>query len=124
MVTLRLALGAALAFPALARAAQPPAPYVVVVDYTAPSGAMPALRALIEAVAKASIAEPGCERFDVVQPATAPDHVTLFEVFDDQAAFQAHADTPHFKRFAAESAKLNASRTATPGGFILSLHKP
>ncbi len=120
----RFALALAACAPSLARAADAPAPYVVVVDYTAPSENVAALRTLIEGVAKASIAEPGCRRFDVVQPAATPDHITLFEVFDDQAAFKAHSDAPHFKQFVVDSTKLKASRTATPGGFVLSLHNP
>lgn len=125
MVTMvRALLGAMLSLPCGAKAAESPAPYVVGVDYTAPSDNIVALRILIEGVAKASIAEPGCRRFDVVQPVAVPDHIILFEVFDDQTAFKAHSDAPHFKQFVADSTKLKASRTATPGGFLLSLHNP
>lgn len=125
MVTmLRTLLGAMVLLPCVARAAETPAPYVVVVDYTAPSENIVALRTLIEGVAKASITEPGCRRFDVVQPLAAPDRITLFEVFDDQAAFKAHSEAPHFKQFVADSTKLKASRTAAPGGFLLSLYNP
>lgn len=99
-------------------------PYVVSVDYTVDDGNVAILRALVSDVAKASIAEPGCRRFDVVLPVTEPGHILLFEVFDDLAAFKAHADTPHFKRFAAETARISATRVATPGAFMLSLHNP
>ncbi len=98
--------------------------YVVVVDYTADAQNFEALKILIAGIAKASIGEPGCRSFDVVQPAASPNHLLLYEIFDDAAAFQAHAASPHFKQFAADSAKLNATRTATPGSLLISLRKP
>ena len=99
-------------------------PYVVSVDYTADHANIEALRTLILDVARASIGEPGCRRFDVVEPANAPDHLLLFEVFDDAAAFKAHAETPHFKQFVTASTALKATRIASPGTMLLSLGKP
>jgi quinol monooxygenase YgiN len=43
--------------------------------------------------------EPGCLRFDVVQDPNDPDRVWLYEVYRDEAAFQAHTQTPHFIRW-------------------------
>ncbi len=60
----------------------------------------------------------------MVLPVSEPDHVPLFGVLDDLAAFEAHADTPHVKTCAAETARIKATRTATPDGFLLSLRKP
>ena len=34
----------------------------------------------------------------------------LFEVYDDEKAFEAHQATPHFKQYLAEAAPLLASR--------------
>ena len=34
--------------------------------------------------------EPGCRRFDVVEPQGEPDRVLLYEIYDDEAAFDAH----------------------------------
>ena len=82
------------------------------------------LRALVSDVAKASTAEPGRHWFDVVLPVSEPDHVLLFAVFDDVAAFEAHTDTPRFKTLAAETARIKATRTMTPGASLLSFHKP
>ncbi len=45
--------------------------------------------------------EPGCRQFDVMRdqdPARA-NMITLYEVYDDDAAFDAHRQTPHFKVF-------------------------
>ncbi len=99
-------------------------PYVVVVDYTADAAQFERLKSLVQDVARASIREQGCRRFDVVMPAGIPNHLTLYEVFDDQAAFAAHAASAHFKQFVAESGAINAARTATPGTMVLSLHNP
>jgi len=40
--------------------------------------------------------EPGCLRFDVVQDAGDPNRIWLYEVYVDEAAFQAHLQAPHF----------------------------
>jgi autoinducer 2-degrading protein len=43
--------------------------------------------------------EPGCLRFDVVQDNHDPDHYLFYELYQDEAAFQAHRSTPHFARW-------------------------
>ena len=43
--------------------------------------------------------EPGCRRFDVMVPQDGEDTVNLYEIYDDEAAFQAHLQTPHFAKF-------------------------
>jgi autoinducer 2-degrading protein len=40
--------------------------------------------------------EPGCRRFDVVRDNADPHHYLLYEMYDDEAAFQAHRNTAHF----------------------------
>ena len=40
--------------------------------------------------------EPGCLRFDVIQDAADPNRIWLYEVYQDEAAFQAHLQAPHF----------------------------
>ena len=40
--------------------------------------------------------EPGCRRFDVVEPPGEADRILLYEIYDDRAAFEAHLKTPHF----------------------------
>ena len=40
--------------------------------------------------------EPGCLRFDVIQDGADPNRIWLYEVYVDEAAFQAHTKTPHF----------------------------
>ena len=43
--------------------------------------------------------EPGCLRFDVIQDANDENRIWLYEVYKDEAAFQAHTQTPHFIKF-------------------------
>jgi quinol monooxygenase YgiN len=44
--------------------------------------------------------EPGCSRFDVLQDADDPDTFYLYEIYADDAAIDAHFETPHFLRLA------------------------
>jgi (4S)-4-hydroxy-5-phosphonooxypentane-2,3-dione isomerase len=57
--------------------------------------------------------EPGCRRFDILRDAERPSHVCFYEVYDDEAALLAHRDTPHFKRYVAESETMIAARKVT-----------
>ena len=50
--------------------------------------------------------EPGCRRFDILLPEAGGERVDLYEIYDDADAFAAHLETPHFKRFKAETAEL------------------
>jgi (4S)-4-hydroxy-5-phosphonooxypentane-2,3-dione isomerase len=62
--------------------------------------------------------EPGCVRFDVLQDNADQNHFYFYEVYRDEAAFQAHGQAPHFAnwRKAAEEVlaePTNATRCAT-----------
>jgi (4S)-4-hydroxy-5-phosphonooxypentane-2,3-dione isomerase len=50
--------------------------------------------------------EPGCLRFDVLQDQEDPNHFFFYEVYQDDAAFQAHAQAPHFARWRAAAAEV------------------
>jgi quinol monooxygenase YgiN len=43
--------------------------------------------------------EPGCLRFDVIQDRDDPNRFYYYEVYRDEAALDAHRQTPHFKRY-------------------------
>lgn len=60
-----------------------------------------AFRDLVVENARASLRdEPGCQRFDVLIPKGDPrDRVALYEIYDDEAAFETHLEAPHFQRF-------------------------
>lgn len=41
-------------------------------------------------------------------------HVFLYEIYDDEAAFKAHLQTPHFKSFSAATAVMVQDRKIVP----------
>jgi (4S)-4-hydroxy-5-phosphonooxypentane-2,3-dione isomerase len=44
--------------------------------------------------------EPGCLRFDVIQDKDDRNRFYFYEVYRDEAALEAHRQTPHFKLYA------------------------
>ena len=60
--------------------------------------------------ARAARGEPGCKTFDVSVDPNDKTSVMLYEVYADEKAFQAHQETPHFKKYLAEAIPLLASR--------------
>jgi autoinducer 2-degrading protein len=40
--------------------------------------------------------EPGCLRFDVIQDDADPNKIYFYEIYKDDAAFEAHLKAPHF----------------------------
>jgi (4S)-4-hydroxy-5-phosphonooxypentane-2,3-dione isomerase len=60
--------------------------------------------------AKAARKEPGCRQFEVLVDPKDRGKVMLFEIYDDEKAFEAHQQTPHFKKYLAEVVPLLASR--------------
>ena len=57
------------------------------------------MEAIIEDAKGSVNDEPGCRRFDVIQDAGDENRIWLYEVYDDEAAFQAHTQAPHFIKF-------------------------
>jgi quinol monooxygenase YgiN len=72
----------------------------------------------------AAAKEPGCRRFDILNLASDPNHFLLYEVYDNEAAFQAHRATDHFKKYAATTASMVAKRDARPMSVIASNAQP
>lgn len=74
--------------------------YVIVVDFTIQPAHLAAFMPLM--LGNASVSretEPGCRRFDVCRDPAQPEHVFLYEIYDDRAAFEAHLAAAHFKAF-------------------------
>ena len=85
--------------------------YVIAVDFRLHPGRRGAFRRLIDENARASVRdEPGCRRFDVLEPKGEADRIFLYEIYDDRAAFEAHLKTPHFAVFNKASEVLVADR--------------
>ncbi|MGQ0655325.1 MAG: putative quinol monooxygenase [Betaproteobacteria bacterium] len=60
--------------------------------------------------ARQSRQEPGCRQFEVLVDPQDRTKVLLFEIYDDQKAFEAHQQTAHFKQYLAEAVPMLASR--------------
>lgn len=54
--------------------------------------------------------EPGCKQFDVLVDPKDKTKVMLYEIYNDEKAFEAHQQTAHFKKYVAEAVPLLASR--------------
>jgi (4S)-4-hydroxy-5-phosphonooxypentane-2,3-dione isomerase len=68
----------------------------------------------------ASVKEPGCRRFDILNLASDPNHFFLYEIYDNEAALKSHRETAHFKKYAAAAANMVAKREARPMSVIAS----
>jgi autoinducer 2-degrading protein len=74
--------------------------YIVIVPIQVKKGFKEQFVEEIIADAKGSITnEPGCLRFDVVQDTDDANRIWLYEVYRDEAAFEAHTQTPHYIRW-------------------------
>lgn len=69
-----------------------------------------AFMAKLDENAKGARAESGCMQFDVLVDPDDRTRVMLYEVYADEKAFEAHQQTPHFKKYLAEAVPLLASR--------------
>lgn len=58
-------------------------------------------RAALAELCRRSLGEPGCSMFVLHQDAQDPSSFVLWERFDDEAAFKAHAAEPHTREFGA-----------------------
>ncbi len=60
--------------------------------------------------AAAARKEPGCRQFDVLVDPQDKTKAMLYEIYNDEKAFEAHQQTPHFKKYLAEAVPLLAQR--------------
>jgi len=81
--------------------------YVLLVELRVKPGNVEAFTEKVLAnAAAARSSEPGCRHFDVIVDPQDPTRMMLYEIYDDEQAFQAHQQTPHFKRYLAEAVPL------------------
>jgi autoinducer 2-degrading protein len=74
--------------------------YVITVDFYLHTGTLePFLKLIKENAHKSLTDEPGCDRFDVLIEKGAPDHIVLYEIYKDRAAFDFHLKSRHFAEF-------------------------
>jgi autoinducer 2-degrading protein len=94
----------------MSAAAQAGGVYVNAVDLVIIPSEMSKFVEAIKENASASVKEPGCREFNVLVLANRPNHVFLFEVYDNEAALAAHRETAHFKKFFATAGSIVADR--------------
>ena len=74
--------------------------FVVCVEFQIEPGQTDAFLAAVRKNAEQSFnQEVGCQQFDVCQDRQIPNSIFLYEVYDDEAAFETHKLTPHFGAF-------------------------
>ena len=79
--------------------------FVITVDFYLLPGALDPFLALIKENARRSLAEEaGCHRFDVLVQKGVPDHIVLYEIYQNRAAFDIHLKSRHFAEFNSASA--------------------
>ena len=54
--------------------------------------------------------EPGCKQFDVAEDPDEKHKIFLYEVYDDEAAFEAHKTYPHYLEFCQHADPLTTSK--------------
>lgn len=87
-------------------------PYVITVYFRLRPGSAAAFLPLVRENARRSLAdEPGCRRFDVLLQPEDGNRVLLYEIYDDERAFSAHCQAPHFFAFDRASRDLCEAKT-------------
>jgi quinol monooxygenase YgiN len=86
--------------------------YAVTARYTAHEGKQDRLLEVLEEMTAPSRAEPGCLFYQAHSSLDEPLVFLLYEQYVDEAGYEAHQETPHFKRLLKEEAipKLLAKR--------------
>ena len=86
-------------------------PFVIIAEFEVKADKLERFLELARTDASQSVAvEPGCQQFDVTLDREQPNRVVLYEVYDDEAAFDAHLKTPHLAAFRAGIESLIVSR--------------
>jgi (4S)-4-hydroxy-5-phosphonooxypentane-2,3-dione isomerase len=75
--------------------------YINAIDLVIIPSELPKFMEAIKENAANSVKEPGVHEFNVNVLADNPNHVFLYEVYDNEDALKAHLQTPHFLKFRA-----------------------
>lgn len=93
--------------------------FVITVDFLLHTGALDPFLALIKDNARKSLElEPGCHRFDVLVQKGMPDHILLYEIYTDRAAFDVHLKSAHFAAFNKASAPYVREKKVTEFEYV------
>jgi len=97
--------------PGRAIAADSPAPFINLVELVIDPSELPKFLELAKDNAATAIKEAGVREFNITQLASAPNHVIFYEVYDNEAALDAHRLSEHFKKYREATANMVAERT-------------
>jgi quinol monooxygenase YgiN len=75
--------------------------YCLAVKWTIKEGELDAVLAALGPLAEASREEPGCLVYQAHRSPDVQNVIFLYEQYEDEAGYQAHAESEHFKRYAA-----------------------
>ena len=88
--------------------------FVLAAKWTAREGEGERVGALLAELAGPSRDEPGCRFYQPCRDPESPDVFLIFEIYDDQPAFEAHGASEHFQQIAVGQAfELLESRERT-----------
>jgi (4S)-4-hydroxy-5-phosphonooxypentane-2,3-dione isomerase len=99
-------------------AAQAGGVYINAVDLVVIPSEMPKFLEAIKENGANAVKEPGCREFNITVLANNPNHVFLYEVYDNAAALDAHRQTEHFKKFQTTTATMIVDRNVRPMSLI------
>ena len=73
--------------------------FVLAVTWVARSGQEAAVERILRKMVSLTRAEPGCVRYDAHRSPDDPRRFFLYEEYVDEAAFNAHQESEHFKHY-------------------------
>jgi len=77
---------------------------VLVARWVAKEGEEERVLAILEQLAPASRAEPGCRHYQPCRDREDPRRFLVFEVYEDDEALRAHSESAHFQRLVLDEA--------------------
>ncbi len=86
--------------------------FISVVEYDIVPGQVDNFLAALKENGAASVKEPGCRELDISVSQKDPNHVFIFEAYENAAAAEAHTATEHFKKYKAITKDMVAKREA------------
>jgi quinol monooxygenase YgiN len=84
--------------------------HILVVEYDIVPAEIDKYLAAIKALGAAAVKEPGCRQLSIAVSQKDPNHVLLFEAWDNTAAFDAFLATDLFKKYQATVGSMIAKR--------------
>jgi autoinducer 2-degrading protein len=103
--------------------AQAPRYVATVVDLEIAPGELDKFLAALRTNAAATIKEPGCLRYEILQSPGNPTQILIFEAYENEAAVQAHRAADHFKAYQAATKDLVVKRQSRPMVSVASFAK-